>query len=109
MRRRRSAEFGPAPGCMRRSAGATPSRSASSFRECLLLKRSQPAQPTCADLVGRPRRVAYQEPLLHPGDYLASDVEFGTNPVDTIGMEANHRLGDDRGGIELIRDGDGAV
>ena len=42
--------------------------------------------------------------MLHLGDDLAGDVQFGRNPIDAVGVQPDHWFGDDCCGIELVGD-----
>src|SRR5438128_2354710 len=82
------------------------SRSASSFRQLLLITENRPARPTCAEFLGGPGWVANQETVLHAGDHLAGSLQLGADPIQAIGMEPNRRLGQNGRRIELIGDRD---
>src|SRR4030081_3675894 len=79
-------------------------RLASSFHQRLNSPLSRPARPTCDEIL--PRRIADEEALLHLGDNLAGDFPLGRDPVDAVGVEADDRLGDHGGWVELVRDRD---
>src|ERR1700730_10676051 len=84
-------------------------RLASSFRQSLGSPLSQPARATCAEIFIRPWRIANEKSLLHLGDDLAGGFQLGRNPVATVGMQADARLGNDGGRVQLVRNRDPVV
>src|SRR2546430_1520648 len=80
----------------------TRSRLAPSLRQRLRSLLSQPARPTCDNLVGRPFWFADEKTMLHLGDDLTGDLELGRDPVETVGVQPNDGLGDHGGGVELV-------
>src|SRR5438128_11972812 len=88
---------------MPRSVDSMACRLGSSCRRRLGSPLSRPARPTGTDLFRLPWRIADEKTMLHLGDDLAGEFQLGRDPVDTVGVQPDDRLGDHGGRVQLVR------